>query len=237
MVCPPRPRPARTHPVPRHLRPPLRRHHLGPRLPPQERAPQQAPRRHLLPHDALRHPRESPASPPIQALISPQHLAVDLQRIIEGFITERDGPGGPIGYFGKLFEWSHVFKTAIFALQTVLADSFAVSLRPRSPFSSSSLPPDVSVLRRLEPCLGHHLPRLVRPGDHGCASPCISAPSLLIAAQSPVSASCTSAPSSPRARTSSRPPSPAGSPPSSPSRSPPTSAAHVCPAPPPLPPP
>ncbi|KAF8589099.1 hypothetical protein K439DRAFT_1612997 [Ramaria rubella] len=53
------------------------------------------------------------------------HLAVDLERILEGFINQRDAPGGPIGYFAKLFEWSHVFKTAIFAIQTVLADSFA----------------------------------------------------------------------------------------------------------------
>ncbi|KAF8501837.1 hypothetical protein JB92DRAFT_2833708 [Gautieria morchelliformis] len=53
------------------------------------------------------------------------HLAIDLSRILEGFITQRDAPGGPIGYFAKLFLWSHVFKTAIFATQTVLADSFA----------------------------------------------------------------------------------------------------------------
>ncbi|GJJ10510.1 hypothetical protein Clacol_004736 [Clathrus columnatus] len=53
------------------------------------------------------------------------HLAIDLSRILQGFLDERDAPGGPIGYFAKLFLWSHVFKTAIFAVQTVLADSFA----------------------------------------------------------------------------------------------------------------
>jgi len=53
------------------------------------------------------------------------HLAIDLSRILQGFLVERDAPGGTIGYFAKLFLWSQVFKTAIFAVQTVLADSFA----------------------------------------------------------------------------------------------------------------
>lgn len=54
------------------------------------------------------------------------HLAIDLSRILEGFIDQRDSPGGPVGYFAQLFLWSHVVKTLFFALQTVLADSFAV---------------------------------------------------------------------------------------------------------------
>lgn len=54
------------------------------------------------------------------------HLAIDLTRILQGFVDQRDLPGGPVGYFSQLWLWSHVSKTCVFALQTVLADSFAV---------------------------------------------------------------------------------------------------------------
>ncbi|KAF8503020.1 hypothetical protein BU17DRAFT_101872 [Hysterangium stoloniferum] len=53
------------------------------------------------------------------------HLAVDLVRVLEGFISQREAVGGPVAYFARLYEWSQLLKTAIFAIQTVLADSFA----------------------------------------------------------------------------------------------------------------
>ncbi|KAF8799456.1 hypothetical protein BYT27DRAFT_7201511 [Phlegmacium glaucopus] len=53
------------------------------------------------------------------------HLAIDLVRMLDAFIIQRDAPGGPVAYFTRLFEWSQILKTAIFAIQTVLADSFA----------------------------------------------------------------------------------------------------------------
>ncbi|KAF8508434.1 hypothetical protein BU17DRAFT_56742, partial [Hysterangium stoloniferum] len=53
------------------------------------------------------------------------HLAVDLVRVLEGFISQREAVGGAVVYFARLYEWSQLLKTAIFTIQTVLADSFA----------------------------------------------------------------------------------------------------------------
>ncbi|KAF8500620.1 hypothetical protein BU17DRAFT_102441 [Hysterangium stoloniferum] len=53
------------------------------------------------------------------------HLAVDFVRVLEGFISQREAVGGAVAYFARLYEWTQLLKTAIFAIQTVLADSFA----------------------------------------------------------------------------------------------------------------
>jgi hypothetical protein len=44
-------------------------------------------------------------------------MAVDINRIYLGFITFRDAPGGPIGYFTDVSQQTFVFKNAIYSFQ------------------------------------------------------------------------------------------------------------------------
>lgn len=87
------------------------------------------------------------------------HLIVDLIRIFQGFIVERDSIGGSVMYFARLYEWSQLLKTAIFVIQTVLADSFAVSILVNLLWRSSldslvSLYIDLPLLGCVEPLMG-----------------------------------------------------------------------------------
>ncbi|KIJ24744.1 hypothetical protein M422DRAFT_72321 [Sphaerobolus stellatus SS14] len=54
------------------------------------------------------------------------HMAVDIDRVLQAFFFQRDLPGGPAAYYARLFDWSELFKTGIFVVQTVLADCFAI---------------------------------------------------------------------------------------------------------------
>ena len=56
-----------------------------------------------------------------------KHLAVDLRRIIVGFIDRKDSPGGSDAYFNTVSDPMYVFKNAIYAVQTNLGDGFLVS--------------------------------------------------------------------------------------------------------------
>ena len=54
-------------------------------------------------------------------------MAVDLRRIIVGFIDRKDSPGGSDAYFNTVSDPMYVFKNAIYAVQTNLGDGFLVS--------------------------------------------------------------------------------------------------------------
>jgi len=57
--------------------------------------------------------------------LSTTHISIDLSRLIEGFITYgRDTPGGALAYYGQINNWKHVFKSAVYCVQTLIGDSF-----------------------------------------------------------------------------------------------------------------
>ena len=49
-------------------------------------------------------------------------------RMIQAYVVQRDGPGGPAGYINKLSPWDHVFKDTLYATQEILGDAVAVSI-------------------------------------------------------------------------------------------------------------
>lgn len=52
---------------------------------------------------------------------------VDIQRLIDGFITEVDiFPGGPTGFFADVTQRTFLIKNAVYALQTLLGDAVVV---------------------------------------------------------------------------------------------------------------
>lgn len=58
----------------------------------------------------------------------PQHIGVDIQRIIEGLVYNRDFPaGGPPVWFEDVSAFTFVFKSAIYSFQTVTGDGVVVS--------------------------------------------------------------------------------------------------------------
>jgi len=69
-----------------------------------------------------------------------QHFIINIIRVMQGLILFRDTyPGGPIGYFSDVSQWTFVSKNYVFAAQTLLGDGVVVSvLFPVSSGSSSS---------------------------------------------------------------------------------------------------
>ncbi|KAI9573135.1 hypothetical protein HD554DRAFT_1145995 [Boletus coccyginus] len=56
-------------------------------------------------------------------LFSTTHFIIDIIRIMQGLILFRDTyPGGPIGYFSDVSQWTFVSKNYVFAAQTLLGD-------------------------------------------------------------------------------------------------------------------
>ncbi|KAH0828756.1 hypothetical protein J3R83DRAFT_3180 [Lanmaoa asiatica] len=52
-----------------------------------------------------------------------QHLVIDIIRIMEGLILFRDTyPGGPVGYFSNVSQWTFVYKNYVFTAQTLIGD-------------------------------------------------------------------------------------------------------------------
>ncbi|KAJ7460860.1 hypothetical protein B0H11DRAFT_938401 [Mycena galericulata] len=58
--------------------------------------------------------------------LATMHLGFNIARLIRGFITDRNAPGGPVGYLGQLALWDHIFKDTIYATQSILGDAVAV---------------------------------------------------------------------------------------------------------------
>nr|GAT55601.1 predicted protein [Mycena chlorophos] len=59
-------------------------------------------------------------------VIATMHLAMNLYRLIRGFIIFRDAPGGPAAYLGVLEYWDHIFKDTLYATQSIFGDAAAV---------------------------------------------------------------------------------------------------------------
>ena len=52
---------------------------------------------------------------------------MNFSRIIKAFIIFRDEPGGPSAYFEKLSDFTSIFGTVVYIIQTLLGDGFLVS--------------------------------------------------------------------------------------------------------------
>ncbi|KAI0047983.1 hypothetical protein FA95DRAFT_1491635 [Auriscalpium vulgare] len=60
-------------------------------------------------------------------IFSTIHVSINFQRLIEGLIHQRDFPeGGPSAWFNDIAEPSFVFKSAVYAMQTLLADGVLI---------------------------------------------------------------------------------------------------------------
>jgi hypothetical protein len=65
--------------------------------------------------------------PRLTAHSSRQHLGVDINRLVSGFIRFRDiTPGGPPAWFANPSDPSFVFKNAVYSFQTALGDGVVV---------------------------------------------------------------------------------------------------------------
>lgn len=54
------------------------------------------------------------------------HLSIDLRRMLDAFYTFRDAPGGPIAYFNKINQITHVMKSAVYITHTGVSDALVV---------------------------------------------------------------------------------------------------------------
>jgi len=54
------------------------------------------------------------------------HLSIDVYRAVEAFVDYTDIPHGSIAFYGRLNAPTEIAKTALYALQTILADGFFV---------------------------------------------------------------------------------------------------------------
>ena len=59
-------------------------------------------------------------------IFSTMHVSIDLRRMLDAFYTFRDAPGGPVAYFGKINELTHVMKSAVYITQTCVSDALVV---------------------------------------------------------------------------------------------------------------
>jgi len=59
-------------------------------------------------------------------ILAVTHLSIDVCRAVQAFVGYADIPHGSIVFYGKLNEPTEIVKTAVYASETVLADSFFV---------------------------------------------------------------------------------------------------------------
>ena len=58
--------------------------------------------------------------------LATMHLSIDLRRTLDAFYTFRDAPGGPVAYFGRINELTHVMKSAVYITHTCVSDALVV---------------------------------------------------------------------------------------------------------------
>lgn len=51
---------------------------------------------------------------------------MDAYRVVAGFITYRDAPGGPVAYLNNLANSVYLFKSTLYVIQTLVGDSYMV---------------------------------------------------------------------------------------------------------------
>ncbi|KDQ26468.1 hypothetical protein PLEOSDRAFT_159616 [Pleurotus ostreatus PC15] len=56
-------------------------------------------------------------------ILATMHIAVNFTRIIKAFVIYKDEPGGPAAFFDKLAEFTQLFGSTIYVVQTLLGDS------------------------------------------------------------------------------------------------------------------
>jgi len=59
-------------------------------------------------------------------ILAVTHLSIDVYRAVKAFVDYADIPNGSIAFYGKLSDPTEIAKTAVYSLQTILADSFFV---------------------------------------------------------------------------------------------------------------
>ncbi|KAJ7439041.1 hypothetical protein B0H11DRAFT_2254165 [Mycena galericulata] len=59
-------------------------------------------------------------------IISTIHLAINLFRLIRGYVDFRLTSGGPVGYIGALNRWDHIMKDVLYAIQSTVGDAAAI---------------------------------------------------------------------------------------------------------------
>ncbi|KIJ62334.1 hypothetical protein HYDPIDRAFT_94801 [Hydnomerulius pinastri MD-312] len=56
-------------------------------------------------------------------VFSTTHLVIDVIRVVDGLVTYRDTfPGGPVGFFSDVSQWTFVYKNYIYTAQTLIGD-------------------------------------------------------------------------------------------------------------------
>jgi hypothetical protein len=64
----------------------------------------------------------------IYSPISIQHIIIDIIRIEQGLVIQRNSfPGGPVAFFADVTQSTFISKSAVFTLQTLLGDGVVVS--------------------------------------------------------------------------------------------------------------
>ncbi|KAG8217092.1 hypothetical protein J3R82DRAFT_5119 [Butyriboletus roseoflavus] len=59
----------------------------------------------------------------ILTILSTIHVTVDIQRLVDGFVTEADIPGGPTVFFADVTQRTFLIKCVVYVLQTLLGDA------------------------------------------------------------------------------------------------------------------
>ncbi|KAH8099400.1 hypothetical protein BXZ70DRAFT_1009209 [Cristinia sonorae] len=62
----------------------------------------------------------------VMFIIATVHLAMNLYRLIEGYVVHVYEPGGAQAYLGNLASWHHVFKDTLYATQEIFGDAVAI---------------------------------------------------------------------------------------------------------------
>lgn len=55
-----------------------------------------------------------------------QHMATNFSRIILAFIIHADAPGGPAAFFNELSNFTQMFGSTLYVMQTLLGDALVV---------------------------------------------------------------------------------------------------------------
>ncbi|EIN09223.1 hypothetical protein PUNSTDRAFT_134386 [Punctularia strigosozonata HHB-11173 SS5] len=59
-------------------------------------------------------------------VVATMHVATNFTRIIKAFITFSDAPGGPAAFFNRFSEFTQMFGSTLYVLQTLIGDSMVL---------------------------------------------------------------------------------------------------------------
>ncbi|OSD05842.1 hypothetical protein PYCCODRAFT_1361691, partial [Trametes coccinea BRFM310] len=55
-------------------------------------------------------------------VMATMHIGINYARIVKAFITFRDAPGGPAAFFNQLSEFTQIFGSTVYVVQTIIGD-------------------------------------------------------------------------------------------------------------------